>query len=84
VTFLPLSGNAVFWQNFDSAGRGYKETLHAGLPVTKGQKIGLNIWSWYQAGHEPPLDGEEDDDDGDDGEGDYDGQGEGRGGKEEL
>ncbi|KAF1827589.1 uncharacterized protein K489DRAFT_386127 [Dissoconium aciculare CBS 342.82] len=57
VTFLPMAGNAVFWQNFDAAGRGHKETLHAGLPVTKGQKIGLNIWSWYQAGHRAPEEG---------------------------
>jgi prolyl 4-hydroxylase len=71
VTFLPLAGNAVFWQNFDAAGRGYKETLHAGLPVTRGQKIGLNIWSWFQAGHEPPEEGE------DDGEGDGDGDAKG-------
>jgi prolyl 4-hydroxylase len=64
VTFLPVAGNAVFWQNFDTAGRGHKETLHAGLPVTKGQKIGLNIWSWYQAGHRAPEEGEDDADEG--------------------
>lgn len=51
VTFKAKKGNAVFWVNFDSEGRGYKETIHAGLPVSSGQKIGLNIWSWYQAGH---------------------------------
>ena len=51
VTFRPRKGTAVFWSNFDAAGRGYKETIHAGLPVTSGTKIGLNIWSWYQAGH---------------------------------
>ena len=51
VTFKPRKGAAVFWTNFDADGRGYKETIHAGMPVTKGTKIGLNIWSWYQAGH---------------------------------
>lgn len=51
VTFKPKKGTAVFWMNFDADGRGYKETLHAGMPVTSGQKIGLNIWSWYQAGY---------------------------------
>lgn len=54
VTFKPLKGGAVFWMNFDSDGRGYKETIHAGMPVVSGQKIGLNIWSWYQAGHNMP------------------------------
>ncbi|KAI6839956.1 hypothetical protein KC332_g4838 [Hortaea werneckii] len=51
VTFKPRKGAAVFWTNFDQDGRGYKETIHAGMPVTSGTKIGLNIWSWYQAGH---------------------------------
>ena len=37
--------------NFDEQGRGHKDTVHAGMPVTRGTKIGLNIWSWYQAGH---------------------------------
>ncbi|KAK4554970.1 hypothetical protein LTR86_008118 [Recurvomyces mirabilis] len=54
VAFKPRKGAAVFWSNFDAAGRGYKETIHAGLPVTSGTKIGLNIWSWYQAGHSAP------------------------------
>jgi len=51
VTFKARKGAAVFWLNFDADGRGYKETIHAGMPVTSGTKIGLNIWSWYQAGH---------------------------------
>jgi prolyl 4-hydroxylase len=48
VTFKPVPGNAVFWENFrpDGTGRGWQETWHAGLPVTRGTKIGLNIWSW--------------------------------------
>lgn len=54
VTFKPRKGSAVFWMNFDEQGRGYKETIHAGMPVLEGQKIGLNIWSWYQAGHRAP------------------------------
>lgn len=53
VAFLPRSGAAVFWENFDSEGRGWKEGLHAGLPVTSGVKIGLNIWSRYQLGLTP-------------------------------
>lgn len=48
VVFLPRPGNAVYWENFrsDGTGRGYEETWHAGLPVKKGVKVGLNIWSW--------------------------------------
>ncbi|KAK1756221.1 hypothetical protein QBC47DRAFT_182472 [Echria macrotheca] len=48
VVFKPLPGNAVYWENFraDNTGRGYQETWHAGLPVTEGIKVGLNIWSW--------------------------------------
>jgi prolyl 4-hydroxylase len=46
LTFKPISGNAVFWVNMGSDGRGYEETWHAGLPVVKGTKVGLNIWSW--------------------------------------
>ena len=53
VTFKAKKGSAVFWMNFDPDGRGYKETIHAGMPVESGHKIGLNIWSWYQAGHVP-------------------------------
>ncbi len=48
VTFKAKAGNAVFWMNFDAEYKGYKETIHAGMPVTKGTKVGLNIWSWYQ------------------------------------
>lgn len=48
VVFKPISGNAVYWENFrpDGTGRGWEETWHAGLPVTQGVKVGLNIWSW--------------------------------------
>ncbi|KAI1202677.1 hypothetical protein F5X97DRAFT_286905 [Nemania serpens] len=48
VTFKAVPGNAVFWENFrpDGTGRGWQETWHAGLPVTRGMKVGLNIWSW--------------------------------------
>lgn len=48
LTFKPIPGNAIFWENFrpDGTGRGFEETWHAGLPVNKGVKVGLNIWSW--------------------------------------
>jgi hypothetical protein len=37
----------VCWENFmaDGTGRGYEETRHAELPVRKGVKVGLNMWS---------------------------------------
>ncbi|KAI6757278.1 hypothetical protein HG531_003103 [Fusarium graminearum] len=46
VVFKVLPGNAVYWENFAADGRGYDETWHAGLPVDKGTKVGLNIWSF--------------------------------------
>lgn len=48
AVFKPIAGNAVYWENFrpDGTGRGWQETWHAGLPVEKGTKVGLNIWSW--------------------------------------
>ncbi|KAI9690162.1 MAG: hypothetical protein M1822_009123 [Bathelium mastoideum] len=58
TTFRAVAGNAVFWMNFDAEGRGYRETIHAGMPVRSGTKVGLNVWSWYQAGYEPEVQGE--------------------------
>ncbi|KAL9082664.1 MAG: hypothetical protein Q9165_008824 [Trypethelium subeluteriae] len=55
TTFKALAGNAVFWENFDAERRGYQETIHAGMPVKRGRKVGLNVWSWYQAGYEPVV-----------------------------
>ena len=46
LTFKPVRGNAVFWENIREDGHGFQETYHAGLPVIDGTKIGLNIWSW--------------------------------------
>ncbi|KAJ4344451.1 uncharacterized protein N0V89_012193 [Didymosphaeria variabile] len=53
VTFKPMKGNAVYWENMKADGTGYEESWHAGLPVTSGTKIGLNIWSWLQEGYNP-------------------------------
>ncbi|KAF2645659.1 hypothetical protein P280DRAFT_126152 [Massarina eburnea CBS 473.64] len=53
ITFKPIKGNAVYWENMNEDGTGYEESWHAGLPVTNGEKIGLNIWSWYQEGWDP-------------------------------
>lgn len=46
VTFRPVAGSAVFWHNFHANGSFHEATLHAGLPVASGEKIGMNIWSW--------------------------------------
>ena len=45
VTFKPVKGNAVFWQNLRSDGTGHDGVLHAGLPVEEGVKTGMNIWT---------------------------------------
>ncbi len=51
VTFRPVAGNAIFWRNMHDedaeggGGSGDYRTLHAGLPLTTGEKIGLNIWT---------------------------------------
>ncbi|KAI9833463.1 MAG: hypothetical protein M1819_003621 [Sarea resinae] len=48
AVFKPKTGSAVYWENFKPDGKGDERTWHAGLPVKKGVKIGLNVWSWYQ------------------------------------
>ncbi|KAK8038494.1 hypothetical protein PG993_006905 [Apiospora rasikravindrae] len=45
VTFRPVVGNAVYWENLHADGTGDERNLHAGLPVTSGWKIGMNIWT---------------------------------------
>lgn len=45
VTFRPLEGNAVFWTNLVEGGDGDDRVLHAGLPIAKGEKLGMNIWT---------------------------------------
>jgi len=51
IVFTPVAGSAVYWENFRPDGRGWEELWHSGLPVEKGTKVGLNIWSWYQPGY---------------------------------
>lgn len=36
----------MFWVNTREDGTGFVETLHAGMPVKSGTKVGMNIWSW--------------------------------------
>ena len=45
LTFNIRPRNALFWNNLDGDGNGIYQTLHAGLPLTYGYKIGLNIWT---------------------------------------
>ncbi|CZR52524.1 uncharacterized protein PAC_02401 [Phialocephala subalpina] len=42
----PIVGNALFWVNFKEDGTGHPATLHAGMPVVEGTKIGLNMWTY--------------------------------------
>ena len=50
ITFLPIMGNAVYWENINmQTGVGHPKTLHAGMPVTSGNKMGLNMWTWKTA-----------------------------------
>ncbi|KAH8898041.1 hypothetical protein GQ53DRAFT_679481, partial [Thozetella sp. PMI_491] len=41
----PIQGDALFWVNFREDGRGHNATAHAGQPVLRGKKVGLNIWT---------------------------------------
>ncbi|GJC91101.1 prolyl 4-hydroxylase 1 [Colletotrichum liriopes] len=45
VTFRPIEGNFVYWENLQVDGSGDQRNLHAGLPVTSGEKVGMNIWT---------------------------------------
>ncbi|KAF2021466.1 hypothetical protein BU24DRAFT_21200 [Aaosphaeria arxii CBS 175.79] len=48
VTFRPIARNAVFWKNLKKGAKGMvgdRRTLHAGLPVQRGSKLGMNIWT---------------------------------------
>ena len=50
IAFKPLAGNAIFWSNVHSNGTYHEGTMHAGMPVRKGRKVGLNIWT-----HQDPF-----------------------------
>ncbi|RDW91742.1 hypothetical protein BP5796_02907 [Coleophoma crateriformis] len=41
----PVSRSAVFWLGMKPDGTVDRSTIHKGLPVTKGEKIGMNIWA---------------------------------------
>ncbi|OBT76375.1 hypothetical protein VF21_03578 [Pseudogymnoascus sp. 05NY08] len=46
VTFKPIKGSAVFWENMYPNGTFHRGVRHASLPVKTGEKIGLNIFGW--------------------------------------
>ncbi|KAH8703564.1 putative prolyl 4-hydroxylase alpha subunit [Talaromyces proteolyticus] len=46
VTFKPILGNAIYWENLHADDSGHVLTLHAGMPVTSGNKMGMNMWTW--------------------------------------
>jgi hypothetical protein len=46
VTVHPARGKAVKFLNCDGAGRPNPETLHAGLPVIRGEKWLATLWFW--------------------------------------
>lgn len=43
-SFAPEAGCGVVWYNLDRNGLPDERTLHAGCPVERGEKWGLNIW----------------------------------------
>ena len=45
VAFKPVAGNAIYWSNVYPDGEYHYGTTHAGMPIRKGRKVGLNIWS---------------------------------------
>ncbi|KAL1496403.1 hypothetical protein AB1Y20_016358 [Prymnesium parvum] len=44
LQFPPKTGTALVWYNLDRHGTLDERTLHAGEPVTEGEKWGMNIW----------------------------------------
>ncbi|KAK1975142.1 hypothetical protein LZ30DRAFT_639137 [Colletotrichum cereale] len=45
LTIRPKAGNAIFWKNLRENGSLHENSLHAGLPLFKGTKVGINIWA---------------------------------------
>ncbi|OBT76376.1 hypothetical protein VF21_03577 [Pseudogymnoascus sp. 05NY08] len=43
----PRRGSAILWNNMHMNGTGDRRVAHAGLPVTSGTKIGMNLFSVY-------------------------------------
>eukprot|EP01112_Ceratiomyxa_fruticulosa_P007824 TRINITY_DN2035_c0_g1_i1.p1 TRINITY_DN2035_c0_g1~~TRINITY_DN2035_c0_g1_i1.p1 ORF type:complete len:206 (-),score=47.04 TRINITY_DN2035_c0_g1_i1:66-683(-) len=45
LSFKPVQGDALMWNNLLPDNKGNPKTLHQGAPVIKGRKIAMNIWS---------------------------------------
>ena len=48
LTFRLVEGNAIYWGNLfpeHVGGGGDQRTMHSGLALTSGEKMGLNIWT---------------------------------------
>ncbi|KAK1953611.1 hypothetical protein LY78DRAFT_730756 [Colletotrichum sublineola] len=45
LTIKPKPGNAIFWRNRRDDNSIHPDSLHAGLPLHKGTKLGINIWA---------------------------------------
>ena len=45
VSFKPKQGTAIFWHNLtDDKSKAHPYSEHAGMPVIKGVKWGINVW----------------------------------------
>ena len=44
TSFVASKGSGLFWINLRDDGTGDRRTLHAGLPVGEGVKVGMNVW----------------------------------------
>jgi prolyl 4-hydroxylase len=52
----PKVGTAIFWYNLDpETGDGDFLTMHAGMPVSSGTKMGLNIWTRERSYRNPII-----------------------------
>lgn len=45
IAVKPISRSAVFWLSTNLDGTVNFDTIHEGLQVTKGEKVGMNIWA---------------------------------------
>jgi len=54
-SFPPEAGSGLVWYNLDRNGVPDERTLHAGCPVEKGDKWGLNIWLRERPRYVPPA-----------------------------
>jgi prolyl 4-hydroxylase len=65
ISFKAIPGNAIYWSNVHpngsyyyghlrEDGNYYAGTMHAGMPVISGRKVGLNIWTRAMKFISPP------------------------------